>query len=120
MLPPVSRIPRLRNLPVVLLLAVSALALHPAAFASNKKKQPQPAAEPAAGPRKFPFDPKTLAWPSPPALPRIHWLDYFAGQPIDFAPDNGGKPKASWMDRLAGVQSDAEKANSKKLPFQLI
>src|SRR5215469_14710186 len=84
-----------------------------------KKKKAAPAAV-ETGPRKFPFDPKKLAWPSPPNIARIHWMNYFAGAKVDYANDTtASKPKASWMDRLAGGQSQEEKVASKNFPFQL-
>lgn len=83
-----------------------------------KKKADTPA--PAVGPRKFPFDPSKLVWPSPPNIARVRWLDYYAGAKIDYTPAANDKPKATWMDRLAGGQSQAEKFNPKTFPFQLI
>jgi len=94
--------------------------LFPVTGSAKKKPASATAAAPDAGPRKFTFDPKKLAWPSPPNVARIHWVDYFAGAKIDYTPQVAAKPKASWMDRLAGGQSDAEKANDKSFPFQLI
>jgi len=102
----------------VLLLFVLSLAL-PFSSAAKKKNASQ-APAPDVGPRKFPFDPNKLVWPSPPNIARIHWLTYLAGAKIDFTPAAKAKPKASWMDRLAGGQSDAEKINSKTFPFQMI
>lgn len=110
---------RIRKPLVLALLAMFALAIPLSAHADKKKKNTA-ATAPAPGPRKFPFDPKKLAWPSPPNIARVKWLDYFAGAKIDYAPDTKAKPKASWMDRLAGGQSDAEKFNPKTFPFQLI
>ena len=105
-------------LAAMLLLALGFASPH---FANaDKKKKSDTAVAPAAGPRKFPFDPKTLVWPSPPNIARVHWLDYFAGSKIDYTPPANNKPKASWMDRLAGGQSEAEKVNLKTFPFQLI
>ena len=92
----------------------------PLPSAAKKKPKAASAAAPEAGPRKFPFDAKKLAWPSPPNVARIHWLDYFAGAKIDYTPQATAKPKASWMDRLAGGQSEAEKVNTKTFPFQMI
>jgi sugar lactone lactonase YvrE len=91
-------------------------------FSANagKKKKAVSTPAPEVGPRKFPFDPKALVWPSPPNIARVHWLDYFAGEKIDYTPAATSKPKATWMDRLAGGQSDAEKINPKTFPFQLI
>lgn len=103
----------------VLLLLTMGLSLPFSAGADRKKKAATTAA-PESGPRKFPFDPTKLVWPSPPNIARVHWLDYFAGAKIDYTPASTGKPKATWMDRLAGGQSDAEKFNPKTYPFQLI
>lgn len=103
----------------LLLLAALCLAL-PLPVAAQKKKKNDTTAEPAAGPRKFPFDPTKLVWPSPPNIARIHWMDYFAGQKIDYTQPAGAKVKATWMDRLAGGQSQQEKFNPKTFPFQLI
>jgi DNA-binding beta-propeller fold protein YncE len=72
------------------------------------------------GPRKFSFDPTKLVWPSPPNIARVRWLDYFAGTKVDYTPAANAKPKATWMDRLAGGQSQTEKFNPKTFPFQLI
>lgn len=110
---------RNRNHLTALLLLAAALIFSSAAGASKKKKaDTTPAAD--AGPRKFPFDPTKLVWPSAPNIGRIHWLDYFAGAKIDYTPTANAKPKSSWMDRLAGGQSDAEKINPKSFPFQMI
>ena len=64
--------------------------------------------------------PRNLVWPSPPNIGRIRWVDYFAGAKIDYTPTEKSKPKASWMDRLAGGQTEAEKVNPKTFPFQMI
>jgi len=108
-----------KRVALVSLLAVG-LALPVATNA--KKKQPAAANAPApAGPRKFNFDPTKLVWPSPPSFPRVHWLDYFAGQKIDYTlPDKKKRPKQSLMDRLAGAQPQTEKFNPKTFPFQLL
>jgi DNA-binding beta-propeller fold protein YncE len=101
----------------LMLLALSILSSQ-ATFAGSKKKTDSAAAG-TAGPRKFAFDPTKLVWPSPPNIARVHWVDYFAGEKIDYAQQTA-KAKASWMDRLAGGQSDEEKLDPKKFPFQLI
>ena len=85
-----------------------------------KKKNVKAATPVDVGPRKFPFDPKTLVWPSPPNIARVRWLNYFAGARIDYNTEPTGRPKASWMDRLAGGQPETEKVNSKSFPFQMI
>jgi DNA-binding beta-propeller fold protein YncE len=90
------------------------------ASGEKKKKVVLKAEAPQAGPHKFSFDPTSLVWPSPPNIARVRWVDYFAGAKVDYAPAAATKPKASWMDRLAGGQSQAEKFNPKTFPFQLI
>jgi DNA-binding beta-propeller fold protein YncE len=105
---------------IILVLMIAAGLLLPCSANAGKKKKADTASVPDAGPRKFPFDPTKLVWPSPPNVGRIHWLNYFAGAKIDFTPTATAKPKASWMDRLAGGQSETEKTNNKNFPFQMI
>jgi len=105
---------------MVLLLLAMGLALPIFAHAGTKKKPVDTATAAPEGPRKFPFDPTKLVWPSPPSIARIHWLDYYAGEKIDYSPSATVKAKATWMDRLAGGQTETEKDNAKPLPFQLI
>lgn len=100
----------------VLLLALGATL--PAIAHAAKKKKASASAEVIA-PRKFNFDPTKLVWPSPPSVARVRWMDYFAGSKIDYTAA-ATKPKATWMDRLAGDQSQEEKVNPKTFPFQLI
>jgi DNA-binding beta-propeller fold protein YncE len=110
---------RNRNWLTILLLLAVGLSFPMAAGASKKKKADASPA-PEVGPRKFGFDPKKLVWPSPPNIGRVRWVDYFAGAKIDYTPAANAKPKASWMDRLAGGQSETEKINPKNFPFQMI
>jgi len=105
--------------PAALLLLLALVMISPWPAKADKKKKAQPAAT-EAGPRKFGFDPTKLVWPSPPNIARVRWLDYFAGQKIDYSTAGAAKPRATWMDRLAGGQSDTEKVNLKTYPFQLI
>ena len=107
--------------PVALLLLLAlGMALPFSASADKKKKKTDTTAVPDVGPRTFPFDPTKLVWPSPPNTARVHWLDYFVGSKIDYTPPAATKTKASWMDRLAGTQSQDERFNPKTFPFQLI
>jgi DNA-binding beta-propeller fold protein YncE len=103
---------------IFLLLAVSLTI--PFSARADKKKKADTSTAPEVGPRKFPFDPTKLVWPSPPSIARVRWLDYFAGAKIDYSPAAAAKPKSSWMDRLAGGQSESERFNPKTFPFQLI
>ncbi len=111
---------RFRKLAGALTLIPLAIAFSQAGFAANKKKKTDAAPAAEVGAHKFKFDPKTLVWPSPPNIARVQWVDYFAGEKIDYAQQDNNKAKASWMDRLAGGQSDEEKFNPKLFPFQLI
>ena len=89
-----------------------------AAFRCARQQEKEEASRrraPGAGPHKFAFDPTKLVWPAPPNIARVHWLDYFAGEKIDYTPAANAKPKASWMDRLAGGQSQAEKIQPQDL-----
>ena len=103
----------------LLLLFLLGVALPFPAHAEKKKKANTTAAA-AAGPRKFGFDPTKLVWPSPPNIARVRWMDYFAGTKVDYTAAATAKPKATWMDRLAGGQSQTEKFNPKTFPFQMI
>ncbi len=112
-----------RNLKFLAVLVLVTLGLgSPLSSRADKKKSKANTAvtAPEVGPRKFAFDPTKLVWPSPPNIARVRWVDYFAGAKIDYTPAANGKAKASWMDRLAGGQSQAEKFNAKTYPFQMI
>lgn len=102
------------------LLMIALSMASPCLHGAKKKASKAPSPTPYVGPRKFAFDPKSLAWPSPPNIARVHWMDYFAGSRIDYTSETKAKPKASWMDRLAGGQPQSEKVNSKSFPFQMI
>ena len=101
-----------------LLLFIALCVALPTVAKASKKKADAPA--PTLGSRKYAFDPKKLVWPSPPNVARIRWVDYFAGTKIDYKETDNKKPKSSWMDRLAGGQSEAEKVNLKTFPYQMI
>lgn len=107
-----------RRVTCLVAVALSILLTVPANAA--KKKSKDTSSTQSVAPRKFPFDPTKLAWPSPPNTARVRWVDYFAGMKIDYAQAATTKPKESWMDRLAGSQPEDQKVNVKKFPFQLI
>jgi DNA-binding beta-propeller fold protein YncE len=106
--------------PLAVLLLLTLGLAYPISARADKKKKAAAAPAPEVGPRKFPFDTTKLVWPSPPNIARVRWLDYFAGSKIDYTPAASTKAKATWMDRLAGGQSEQEKFNPKTFPFQLI
>lgn len=111
---------RNRKALAMLLLLATGLALPLSANADKKKKKTDTTEAASVGPRKFDFDLSKLVWPSPPSIARVRYLDYFAGEKIDYTPAKQKKEKKSWMDRLAGTQSQADKFNPKTFPFQLI
>ena len=116
----------LRSKATVLLavLLATALASPNSAYASNKKKTTtDTSAQQTGGPivDLSKIDISKLVWPQPPSVPRVRYTAYFAGMKIDHTPAaSKPKPKATWMDRLAGAQSQQEKFNPKDFPFQLL
>ncbi|MFZ0744446.1 MAG: SMP-30/gluconolactonase/LRE family protein [Terracidiphilus sp.] len=113
-----NSMPARKQFALLLLLALGLT--FPLSANAGKKKKADTAATSDVGQRKFPFDPTKLVWPSPPNIARVQWLDYFAGAKVDYTPPANVKAKASWMDRLAGGESPADKINPKTFPFQLI
>jgi DNA-binding beta-propeller fold protein YncE len=105
---------------VVLLFAwgltlASPVALH---AGDKKKQQATTAQKPAEKPQQ---DLSKLVWPEPPNIPRVRYTNYFAGMKFDKDVDTQGKkPKQTWMDRLAGTQSQDEKITVKNFPYQLL
>ena len=85
----------------------------------NKKKKDTTPAAPAA-PLKIP-DFSNVVFPSPPAVARVKYLDFFSAekpQPADTSKKE--KKKSSWMDRMAGVNPDDDKKPGMKPRFQLL
>ena len=93
----------------------------PYAQAGNKKKSDAPAeTAPDAAPKPQ-IDTSKLVWPSPPNIPRVRYLNYYAGMKLDYTPaSEQPKKKQGWMDRLAGVQDPNNKGHFKPVPFQLL
>jgi len=85
----------------------------------DKKKKKKTATTEQKSAPKPQIDISKLVWPSPPSIPRVRYLNYFAGVKIDYTAQTKSKKK-SWMDRLAGTQSESEKFNIKDFPFQLL
>lgn len=110
---------RMRLLFVLSVMALT-LGLAMTAGATDKKSKKNNTPPPEPGPRKFSFDPTKMVWPAPPNVVRVKWLDYYAGIKIDYTQDKKKQQKSSWMDRLAGTQTQAEQGIRSDFPFQLI
>ncbi len=89
----------------------------PAALGDKKKKKAEPPPPPA---RTAPDFTKVVVFPAPPAIPRLKYLDYFSAERPEIPQPGKSKPKASWMDRMAGTAPETDKNGGKKVRFQLI
>jgi DNA-binding beta-propeller fold protein YncE len=82
----------------------------PASLYAGRKKKAE------AAPVKPNFletlDYSKIVWPNPPAVTRIRYLNYFCCE--KYVPQ-GKTKKSSWMDRMAGGQTDAQKLADKPL-----
>src|SRR5271157_1565573 len=103
---------------IVILLALL-LASPLSTFADQKKKKKDDANTEQPAAPKPQIDTSKLVWPSPPSIARVRYLDYFAGEKIDYTPAPK-KKKQGWMDRLAGAEPNTEQVDVKTFPFQLI
>ena len=104
--------------PIALALLALTLASSVSAYGDKKKKD---AADTAKAPaQKVQIDTSKLVWPSPPSIPRVKYMSYYAGEKIDYSAPANAKKKASWMDRLAGSQPQSNEEKLKNFPFQLL
>ena len=104
---------------VVGLLTVLVLAVMLPASAQTKKKKKNVPETKTKEEVKVQVDTSKLVWPEPPNLPRVRYTSYFAGMKFESTTEDK-KPKRSWMDRLAGGQTQDEKITSKKYPYQML
>lgn len=93
------------------LLAVAALLLlAPTSTWSKDKKDNKDEFQAQAGKPKKNWldvlDTSKIVWPNPPAIARIRYLNYFAGEKVK-PQDTKKKKKVSWKDRLAGLTAGA-------------
>jgi DNA-binding beta-propeller fold protein YncE len=112
----------IRRVALLLLCLWALLLVSPHGLHATDKKKKKGATPPAAEEKKPQQDLSKLVWPEPPNIARVRYTSYFAGMPYDKSLDtkNGKKPKQTWMDRLAGTQSQDEKITVKNFPFQLL
>jgi sugar lactone lactonase YvrE len=89
----------------------------PVSSFGGKKKKDAPAAAP---PPPIVVDYSRFVWPNPPAIARVKFTAWFAGDKVDeeTTAQKAAKDKKSWMDRLAGTRPDNEKKI--KPHFQLL
>ena len=90
-----------------LLLGLSLAALP---LLADKKKKEQPALPPKSVLERIDYS--KLVWPNPPAPTRVKYLNYFCCD--KFTPETG-KKKSSWMDRMAGAETQAQRMAAKPL-----
>jgi DNA-binding beta-propeller fold protein YncE len=85
--------------------------IDPATLYAGKKKK-----EEAAAPKQpnilEKLDFSKIVWPNPPAITRIKYLNYFCCDKYVAKADN---KKSSWMDRMAGGQTEAQRQADKPL-----
>ena len=77
---------------------------------ADKKKKDQPAPPPKSILDRM--DLSKLVWPNPPAPTRVKYLNYFCCD--KYVPDTG-KKKSSWMDRMAGAETQGQRLDAKPL-----
>src|SRR5579864_8023219 len=78
-------------------------------YAGNKKKKQEPPKPPNI---LDTLDYSKIVWPNPPAVTRIKYLNYFCCD--KYVPPTE-KKKSSWMDRMAGAESDEQRQAEKPL-----
>ena len=74
--------------------------------AGKKKADPPPPVNLGEQRVKAYFDIAKIVWPNPPAIPRIAFQELFTGEKIDPSLYTKKGHKQTWMDRLAGTQTD--------------
>jgi DNA-binding beta-propeller fold protein YncE len=105
----------------MLLLMLALTWAAPVALYGDKQKKKKTDTTPAApaAPEKMP-DFSTVVFPSPPAITRVKYLDYFSAEKPEYNPIKKEKKKVSWMDRMAGTSADTDKGGGMKPRFQLV
>ncbi len=93
---------------LVMLLAL----LDPGALYAGDKKKKQQAAPQKPQTIFDSLDYSKIVWPNPPAVTRIKYLNYFC---CDKYVTPTEKKKSSWMDRMAGAESDEQRQAEKPL-----
>lgn len=83
----------------------------PVTLSADKKKKGADGDKPQTNVLEH-IDYSKLVWPNPPAPTRVKYLNYFCCE--KYVPP-AAKKKASWMDRMAGGESEQQKQQDKPL-----
>jgi DNA-binding beta-propeller fold protein YncE len=112
----IPKISRFLSKKMFLLLVVATLmaTLPVSVFAGKKKKGEDKNAAPA---KPVVVDYSNIVWPNPPAVARIKYQAFFASQQISQVQGEKKTKKQSWMDRIAGTQTQADNPH---VLFQLV
>src|ERR1700687_740443 len=103
---------------VVIALLAATWASPTFAFEKKEKEGPPPVEAPKPVIKK---DLSGYVWPSPPAITRLKYLDYFAAEKPPVEEEKKVEKKKGWMDRLAGVDQQAADKKAGRGPlFQLM
>ncbi len=78
----------------------------------NAEKKKKDTAPPKTHNMLESLDYSKIVWPNPPAITRIRYLNYFCCDKYTPEPD---KKKSSWMDRMAGGETEQQKMADKPL-----
>lgn len=104
----------IRLLAMILLAAAMTIVAPGAAHAEKKKKAAVAEVKPTHSPILKILDYSKIVWPNPPSVTRVKFLDYFSNEKFHPEPVVEGK-KSTWMDRMAGGQTQVEKKEAKPL-----
>jgi len=86
------------------------------AWAKDKKEKNTPPAKPTKNWLEV-IDYSKLVWPSPPAITRVRYLNYFSGE--KYVEKGEQKKKLSWKDKMAGIAAGEQSAKEKPR-YQLV
>jgi len=102
----------LRFVSVLAIVALAAMLLSPATLQAADKKKKKTEEAPKQPNVLDMIDYSKVFWPAPPAPMRIKYLNYFC---CDKYVAETGKKKSSWMDRMAGAESQEQQREEKPL-----
>ena len=102
----------LRFVSLLSILALAAMLLTPATLQAGDKKKKKTEEAPKQPNVLDMIDYSKVFWPAPPAPMRIKYLNYFCCD--KYVPETS-KKKSSWMDRMAGAESQEQKREEKPL-----